>query len=791
MEDAPEQVIHECATCGALIDVTEEQPLALVHCPTCGAAMRVRRLFDHFELQEVLGAGGMGAVYRALDTKLNRPVALKLLRSEHSENPELIQSFAAEAGITASINHPHVVKVYSTGTDHGVFYIAMELVDKGSLDDLMGLQGRVGEAQVLEVGMQIAQGLSAAYQRGLIHRDVKPGNILFADAHNSKIVDFGLAVLQENASHVAGEIWGTPYYVAPEKLDTPPLEDFRSDMYSLGATLFHALAGRPPFEAETASMVALKHLKSQAVSLQAFAPDVSSATTYVINKTLNKDPEQRYRNYEELVEHLEYARNELLEKHKSPQVKTRVVIRNEEETQAMSWVTFGMIAVIVIAGVLLFLFRGQVFDEKTAPDPQAQAKQQAVTDVEGKFAEARRLMIDGKPAEGAAALIALEANGGAPQPLRNWLTMNAGLAFLLAGQDEDAQTEFQKVVRRGAYTADPSELKLATFFVQTAKLAVPHEPIPASLAKDYDKATYEAFALFLFAVKDWNLSAFDEAGPLFRQFQSATFPPAYIWVAEYRKLVEPYVADFNAYKPVAEAVGNANTPESQKKTLALIRETRTSLKLKGKLADRIEEMERNFAEQVEAHDAIEAKHTAEVEAADRKALQEVQPKLDALGAAFKFAEAAQAILGVSPTGEAGKKIWNAQLRQWQALAQLKATLIRDINTTGYAQPLTKKNGSVIPDGLKLASETGAAMVTRYGNVPVLWNELAPASIVAMGQAFLKTAPPASVPDREWQLGNYLLWVGKRDEALPLLRRAAAAKPDYRTLLEGIPGGIAP
>jgi serine/threonine protein kinase len=131
-----------------------------------------------------------------------------------------------------------VVKVYSAGEDQGLVYIAMELVDKGSLDDLMSLQGRVSEPQVLEVGKQAAMGLNAALARGLIHRDVKPGNILFADAHTAKIVDFGLASLQEQASKGPGEVWGTPYYVAPEKLENPPVEDFRSDMYSLGATLF-------------------------------------------------------------------------------------------------------------------------------------------------------------------------------------------------------------------------------------------------------------------------------------------------------------------------------------------------------------------------------------------------------------------------------------------------------------------------------------------------------------------------------------------------------------------------
>ncbi len=164
---------------------------------------------------------------------------------------------------------------------------------RARLDDLMQLQSRIAELQVLHVGLQVASGLQAAHERGLIHRDVKPGNILFADAHTAKITDFGLALLAEHEAESRGEIWGTPYYIAPRSSTTSPRTS-ASDIYSLGGTLFHAVAGRPPFEAESASLVALKHLKSKAVSLQAFAPDVSSETAYVINRMLHKDPSQRY-----------------------------------------------------------------------------------------------------------------------------------------------------------------------------------------------------------------------------------------------------------------------------------------------------------------------------------------------------------------------------------------------------------------------------------------------------------------------------------------------------------------
>src|SRR5256714_14352196 len=141
----------------------------------------------------------------------------------------------------------------------------MELVDHGSLDDFIEQRKRLPEDQVLEAGIQVAKGLRAAYARGLIHRDVKPANILFADEHTAKIGDFGLAGVAAEQS--GNEIWGTPYYVAPERLKNEP-EDFRSDIYSLGATLFHALAGRAPIEGETNSAIALRDLKESPLDLR-------------------------------------------------------------------------------------------------------------------------------------------------------------------------------------------------------------------------------------------------------------------------------------------------------------------------------------------------------------------------------------------------------------------------------------------------------------------------------------------------------------------------------------------
>jgi hypothetical protein len=266
----------------------------------------VERSFDHFIVVETLGVGGMGTVYKARDTHLDRFVALKVLRTDLGTEEDYSVRLQQEARIAAAVNHPNVVQVFDSGTDHGQFYVVMELVDRGSLDDLMALQPRLSEKKVLETGIQVAKGLRAAQRRGLIHRDVKPANIMFVDEHAAKIGDFGLASTATQRWETDRVIWGTPHYVAPERLSNQP-EDFRSDIYSLGATLFHAIAGRPPIEGETNSATALRELKQRPLNLQAVARDISPKTARVLQRMIAADPSQRFSSYDDLVTELERA----------------------------------------------------------------------------------------------------------------------------------------------------------------------------------------------------------------------------------------------------------------------------------------------------------------------------------------------------------------------------------------------------------------------------------------------------------------------------------------------------
>lgn len=368
-------LVQPCPFCAVSLDVSDYEPLQEIVCPQCAAGIRVQRSYHQFELVEVLGQGGMGTVYEAWDTSLNRAVAFKLLQRDFCSDRRSLAKLEKEARITGSIHHPNIVQIYSSGQDHGQFYMVMELILNGTLDDLLERSGRVEEAKVLEIGIEVARGLLAVHQVGLVHRDVKPANILFAQDQSAKISDFGLAVLA-NRALAQGEIWGTPYYIAPEKLCKLP-EDHRSDIYSLGATLFHALAGRPPYEAEDSTSVALKHLKARAVSLQAFAPDVSEGTAFVINRMMDKDPEKRYQSYEELIEHLRYAL-ECLQAHGLERKKQRVIVETVEQQAFWGFATGAMLLLAIALAATLFIFRDRLFNRSEATVARAALTQPSV-----------------------------------------------------------------------------------------------------------------------------------------------------------------------------------------------------------------------------------------------------------------------------------------------------------------------------------------------------------------------------------------------------------------------------
>lgn len=339
-----------CSKCGHHMDLSDVEPFSEIVCPKCNTKQVAPMRLGSFLLIKAMGKGGMGAVYRAFDQTLGRYVAIKVMQKHLAEDKKFAENFLREARAAAALNHPHVAQIYSCGQERGQLYIVMELVDGGRLDEMIEGGKALEEVFTLEVGVQIAQGLEAANNIGLIHGDIKPGNILFDKQHKAKVVDFGLARFQAQQHMEPGEIWGTPYYIAPEKVRSQK-EDQRADIYSLGATLFHVLAGHPPFEGETAKDVVLARLKSPAISLLSVRPSLQPETSDVIARTLEQDPSLRYPTYKSLLADLEEALRVARLRHGMPAKPSRKKSRKP--------LIVGALALLAMGGAAFYLMSGE------------------------------------------------------------------------------------------------------------------------------------------------------------------------------------------------------------------------------------------------------------------------------------------------------------------------------------------------------------------------------------------------------------------------------------------------
>jgi len=287
-----EDFYESCPECGEVMDMGGIQIFSPVACSACGFEFMARSRIGRFRIHEQIAEGGTSTVYKAVEEGSGREVALKVMPEDARHD--------IQARAIAEIDHPNIVRIFEIGHAQGRFYLAIEFLGGGSLDDLIQERGPLDESTVLGVGIQVAEGLAAAAAHGLLHRDIKPANILFTDSGTAKLVDFGLS------AQLLGEVWGTPDHIAPEKLAEQP-EDFRSDIYSLGSTIFHALAGRPPYKTDNVPLADLRELKKNPVDLRAAALSVGRETIEIVERMMALDPFERPAGYAELIKHLRRA----------------------------------------------------------------------------------------------------------------------------------------------------------------------------------------------------------------------------------------------------------------------------------------------------------------------------------------------------------------------------------------------------------------------------------------------------------------------------------------------------
>lgn len=262
-----------------------------------------------YQILSRLGAGAMAVVYKARQLSLDRIVAIKVLPRKMSETQEFVDRFYMEGKAAAKLNHPNIVAAYDVGEAGGYHYFVMEYVEgKTVYDQLADRHNRYTEKEALNIVIQVCRALVHAHQHGLIHRDVKPKNIMITPEGVAKLADMGLARMagdQAMAAAEAGKAYGTPYYISPEQIRGEINVDFRADIYSLGATFYHMVTGRLPFEAASPTAVMYKHLREELVPPDHIVKSLSAGVAEVIEVAMAKDPKKRYNNTEDMLADLE------------------------------------------------------------------------------------------------------------------------------------------------------------------------------------------------------------------------------------------------------------------------------------------------------------------------------------------------------------------------------------------------------------------------------------------------------------------------------------------------------
>ncbi|HEX5467492.1 MAG TPA: protein kinase [Gaiellaceae bacterium] len=268
-------------------------------------------LAGRYELQDLAGTGGMSSVYRARDTVLERTVAIKILHEHFSDDPEYVERFRREARALAQLNHPNIVTVIDRGEFEGRQFIVFEHLDGETLKSLVEREGPLAVDRALALVHQIARGLAFAHEHGVVHRDVKPHNVLIDDDGVAKVTDFGIARSLEPADGLTetGTLLGTSEYIAPEQASGNRVDE-RSDQYSLAVVLYELLTGEPPYSGENFMAVAMKHIREPVPSVRQSRPDVSPRLDAIVARAMAKRPEDRFPSTEALMAALEAARSE-------------------------------------------------------------------------------------------------------------------------------------------------------------------------------------------------------------------------------------------------------------------------------------------------------------------------------------------------------------------------------------------------------------------------------------------------------------------------------------------------
>lgn len=756
-------VIHECPDCSQAIDVSALSPFAEIACPHCKSMVRMRRTMGQYHITGLLGEGGMSQVFKAVDVHLQREVALKILHQNLSLDSSLTAMFEREAKLTASILHPNVVKVYTVGRDQGYFFIAMEIIEAVSLEQMIADKGCLPEREVLHIAHDVTSGLKAAYDEGLIHRDIKPGNMLVMDNGTAKLVDFGLAVHQDGEDE-SEELWATPYYVPPEKLDGES-DTYLGDIYSLGATLFHAVAGKPPFEANTSSMDELKEIKKQPLNLKGEAPSLSKPTLRLIEKMMAYRPGDRIDSYEAILEKIE----EIESKQFGAGPRERAKKKSSFTPKIL---VGGGLALAVLVAVIAGVISNQ--DTETEEGLGISAEERVISAGDnnntGKFLEGRDWIMAGNFRKAAPIFDELAGETGMASATRMWSLYFQGLSRLFLGREVEARESFGYIA--AVPDAEGAEMdQIRDFMAKAAKTF--SSPLPLIDATGvFAGSNLEAMGLLTAAVKNWQHGQFESAIRLLDACDAATVPSAFEWMNGLKTSTRPFREDWRiletlpnpSRKERGKLAANREALEAVAGTLQTRGAAPHLVKLRLSRIEAIKEAEKREQEEKAAPvtsttsapdpDSVpvvavtETRELTPAEQADRERLLGALQEASGFQVSLKFAEAATLIGGLEVTSELGAA-WKSELvTAYEDAAGFIALVAGALDEEGFTGTIRRREGVPLDAEITSANPSFFVVDLGFGPNEVSVDQFAPDWLREVAESLMGAPAPSSLADWE-------------------------------------------
>lgn len=788
-EGEPE--IAYCHACGMTMDVSLVAPFSNVECPSCGKHTRVKREFGPYTLLRRHAVGGMSVVFIAHDNTLDREVVVKILNEEYSADEKRIGAFEEEARITASFSHPHVVRVFTTGRAFGRFYIAMEVVGGGHMEHHIRERGSIPENEMLPLAIQVAMGLKAAQAAGLIHRDVKPGNVLLDASGNAKIVDFGLALVTKGGKAKATEIWATPYYVPPETIEGLP-EDFRSDIYAFGATIYHALAGKPPCDEESMDTNKLRDAKRRVLPLAKMAPWVSLDTCAAIDRAMAHDPNLRFRSYNDLLSALETARQRLASG--VAPVTPASVARNAaaRHRERMSLIGAGCLVIVAAAFGIWWVSRDRE-KSKESSGSNTSSHHSALggggessadgTSVGTAYREAGEALRAGDFAKARTLFASVRDNPAAMEPTGSWAGCEAVVAGFLDGASDAARQDARSAINHlsNAQNVDSKvrdELLSALDKVKELR--------PAAFADGASRPTGPALmAALIHGLKNWDQGMPDAAKPHFAAVMAVEAKGADTWVEPYQKIIAGYVSD-------AELIGRLaaeKMPDTADACRSLANElhgVHSGLKTKGRARFNIRALQLDLEKRARLLESsapaapAEGEGTPEAPGGDRLAAAR------SAAAECRFSEAAGLLKESKDDPKAAALLLLVEAAD-AFLADLEEQMANppaDLDLQLRDATKLERISGAHPGGL-LATEAGGR------SRDVSWSELSPDSMVGIHRALVKNEANDLEKMRSYeQVIAFDILAGNAERGKKTGNDLAAKSPTFKrrwdALLPGIP-----